>query len=72
MNNLKRTRQCKKCPWIKGVDAQQIPNGYSVEKHKALKCTIANKDDIAGQLHSIEPLRLWPVMKPTIHIALDG
>lgn len=38
---LKRTAQCRKCPWIVGVDPNEIPNGYSVEKHRALKCTIA-------------------------------
>lgn len=38
---LKRTAQCAKCPWIKGTDPRQIPNGYDVEKHKALISTIA-------------------------------
>lgn len=39
---LKRTKQCAKCPWRKDVDPRTIPNGYSVEKHKALKSTIAH------------------------------
>ena len=38
---LKRTAQCKKCPWIVGIDPHTIPNGYSEEKHAALSCTIA-------------------------------
>lgn len=38
---LKRTAQCEKCPWRKGVNPHDIPNGYSVEKHKALEKTIA-------------------------------
>jgi hypothetical protein len=38
---LKRTRQCKKCPWKKSTDPRDIPNGYDVEKHKALARTIA-------------------------------
>ena len=33
--------QCAKCPWKKGVDAFDIPGGYSREKHKALASTIA-------------------------------
>lgn len=38
---LNRTKQCKKCPWKVSVDPLTIPDGYSVEKHKALSCTIA-------------------------------
>lgn len=34
-------RQCAKCPWKKGVDPNEIPNGYDVAKHRALKRTIA-------------------------------
>ena len=37
---LKRTKQCAKCPWRTDVDPHDIPNGYSVEKHQALNCTI--------------------------------
>ncbi len=40
--SLKRTVQCAKCPWRKGVDPHSIPNGYSEAKHRALKDTIAN------------------------------
>lgn len=39
---LKRTAQCAKCPWIVGVDPHDIPNGYSEERHRALKSTIAS------------------------------
>jgi len=42
---LKRTKQCAKCPWRKDVNPHDIPNGYSVEKHKALKRTIADQDN---------------------------
>jgi hypothetical protein len=38
---LKRTRQCKKCPWLKDTNPHGIPNGYSEEKHRALASTIA-------------------------------
>lgn len=38
---LKRTEQCAKCPWRKGVNPHEIPNEYSPEKHKNLKRTIA-------------------------------
>ncbi len=40
---LKRTTQCQKCPWRKGIDPNTIPNGYSEEKHRALKSTIASE-----------------------------
>lgn len=38
---LKRTTQCKLCPFRKGVDPFDIPNGYDPEKHRALEHTIA-------------------------------
>ena len=38
---LKRTQQCEKCPWRKETNPFDIPNGYSVEKHRALQKTIA-------------------------------
>ena len=44
MRFLKRTKQCSKCPWRKDVNPLDIPNGYSVEKYKALKDTIAPKN----------------------------
>lgn len=34
-------KQCAKCPWRKDVDPNDIPNGYCVKKHAALKDTIA-------------------------------
>lgn len=34
-------KQCKKCPWLISTDPHEIPNGYSEERHKALKDTIA-------------------------------
>ena len=43
---LKRTVQCAKCPWRKDVDPNEIPNGYSVEKHKHLACTIGDPERI--------------------------
>lgn len=39
---LTRVTQCDKCPWRKDVDPYDIPNGYDVEKHRALKTTIAD------------------------------
>lgn len=45
---LKRTAQCAKCPWLVGVDPHDIPNGYSVEKHKALRKTIAAQGSLRG------------------------
>ena len=40
-------RQCAHCPWKKTTDPHTIPHGYSVEKHKALKNTIARPGDLS-------------------------
>jgi hypothetical protein len=40
---LKRTKQCKKCPWRVDVDPHDIPDGYCEDKHRALKSTIAEE-----------------------------
>jgi hypothetical protein len=39
---LKRTKQCQKCPWKKATDPNTIPNGYSQSKHRGLRQTIAD------------------------------
>jgi hypothetical protein len=41
---LKRTKQCAKCPWRVDVDPNDIPNGYCRSKHAALAETIADAD----------------------------
>lgn len=50
---LKRTIQCAKCPWRKDVNPHEIPNGYSREKHCALKKTIAKHEGIEGIVEAI-------------------
>lgn len=45
---LKRTKQCAKCPWRVDVDPTDIPNGYDIEKHKALASTIAKPGDVTS------------------------
>lgn len=45
---LTRTRQCAKCPWKTSTNPHDIPNGYSVEQHQNLKCTIATDTIIPG------------------------
>jgi hypothetical protein len=40
--------QCAKCPWKKSVDPNDIPGGYSADKHAALKDTIASPGSAAG------------------------
>lgn len=45
---LKRTKQCAKCPWRVDVDPQDIPNGYSEEKHRGLADTIAREGDLSA------------------------
>lgn len=47
---LKRTKQCAKCPWKANVNPHDIPDGYSVEKHKALSCTIAKNLEINSDI----------------------
>lgn len=39
--SLKRTAQCRKCPWLVSTNPFDIPDGYSIDKHKALAETIA-------------------------------
>lgn len=41
-------RQCKKCPWRKGVDPREIPGGYSERKHADLASTIAAPGSLEG------------------------
>jgi hypothetical protein len=38
---LKRTQQCKGCPWKRSTDPHDIPGGYSEALHRALENTIA-------------------------------
>lgn len=47
MWQLKRTRQCDKCPWRTATNPREIPNGYSVDKHCALAGTIATPGDLS-------------------------
>jgi hypothetical protein len=58
---LKRTAQCDKCPWRVGVNPHDIPGGYDEDKHKALKDTIAQPDDIGEAMAILsgrQPLRI--------------
>lgn len=43
---LKQTTQCDKCPWKVSTDPYDIPNGYEVEKHQAVRDTIAEPGDL--------------------------
>lgn len=49
MQNLKRKKQCAKCPWKKNTDPNDIPN-YIREKHINLKNTIAEEGSIESIL----------------------
>lgn len=40
--------QCAHCPFRKDVNPHDIPDGYTVERHKALAETIAEPGSIAG------------------------
>jgi hypothetical protein len=56
---LKRTKQCVKCPWRKDVNPHTIPDGYSLEKHVALRSTIADLNaDPIKVLSDSEPLKV--------------
>lgn len=44
---LKRLKQCEKCPWKTSTNPHDIPNGYSVDLHENLACTIAEP----GSMH---------------------
>ena len=44
---MERVTQCASCPWnVDCVPAEDIPNGYSVEKHAALESTIATPGSV--------------------------
>jgi hypothetical protein len=53
MRNPRTIKQCEKCPWRVATEPHEIPNGYSVDKHKALSCTIANPGDLHGVLGGV-------------------
>lgn len=42
---LKRTKQCAKCPFKVSTNPYDIPDGYDVELHKGLSCTIAKEGE---------------------------
>jgi Family of unknown function (DUF6283) len=51
---LKRTQQCKKCPWRVDVDPHDIPNGYDEDKHRVLERTIARQENgFMGSAHAM-------------------
>lgn len=43
---LKRTVQCKHCPWKVNTDPYDIPDGYCEVKHRNLENTIAKEGEI--------------------------
>lgn len=43
---LKRTKQCKKCPWKTTTNPLDIPDGYCELKHQNLKETIAEYGEV--------------------------
>jgi len=56
---LAREKQCAKCPWKVKTDPHTIPDGYEVEKHRALKRTIAQpgsfRSSVAMACHESNP-----------------
>jgi hypothetical protein len=50
--SLKRTAQCRKCPWLVDVDPYDIPDSYDPEKHRALESTIADPSRLSLDLGS--------------------
>ena len=49
-------KQCKKCPWKKGTNPHEIPDGYRVELHQRIACTIATEASSIETVH--DPLRV--------------
>ena len=45
MSELKKTKQCVNCPWRVESQPQNIPNGYTIDNHLDLSCTIANSEN---------------------------
>lgn len=41
-------KQCKLCPWRTDVDPFDIPDGYSVERHRKLESTVADPGSVAS------------------------
>jgi len=48
---LKRTRQCKKCPWRIDVNPRDILNGYDEVKHANLINTIADPHNTLSSIN---------------------
>jgi len=53
---MKPRKQCKKCPWKQGTDPREIPNGYSLDKHRALSRTIAPEADISTLVDPLQQM----------------
>jgi hypothetical protein len=47
--SIRKRIQCKACPWkVSTNPAEDIPGGYSLEKHRALQRTIAPPGALSG------------------------
>jgi hypothetical protein len=55
MKSLRRTVQCKKCPWKKDTNPFEIPDSYCDIKHENLRNTIANPSEVnvGGNLNAM-------------------
>ena len=51
---LPKPKQCSKCPWKVSTNPNRIPNGYSVEKHEALRGTISDGSYCPGPIRVME------------------
>lgn len=54
-------KQCQKCPWKKPTDPYNIPHGYDVDKHRALKSTIAEPGALRPEALSMMVCHETPV-----------
>lgn len=50
---LRRLKQCDKCPWKVSTNPFDIPDGYDLEKHKALEKTIAKDLSFHGNQNAM-------------------
>lgn len=59
-----RRKQCAKCPWKKSTNPHEIPNGYCVDKHEALKRTIAEEGDLSAVMGGVLRMMACHESKP--------
>lgn len=60
--HLPLTTQCKKCPWKQSTNPNEIPNGYSKEKHENLSNTIADENNALEHFLKVQESNEFQIM----------